>query len=125
MHKIKILVVDDNKKFLDLLNEFLTDNDYDVMISDNGKEAKKHFTEFNPDIVVTDIVMPDLDGIELLLELRQINPDIQVIMMSGGNRGFAESYLRMAEKLGANVILNKPFALSELLQQIKKIETDA
>lgn len=125
MNKIKLLIVDDNKSFLEMLKEFLTDRGYDVAYCNNGKEAQKKFSEFMPDIVVTDIIMPGVDGIELLLGLRKINPDVRVIAMSGGNRGHADTYLHMAEKLGANVILNKPFELSELLEQVRKLEIAA
>lgn len=125
MNKAKILIVDDNEKFLDVLNEFLLDNDFDVACSNNGEDAKNKFVEFKPALVVTDIVMPDVDGIELLLSLREINPDVRVIVMSGGNRGHADTYLQMADKLGASAILNKPFELSDLLVQIKKLETAA
>ena len=120
--KKKILVVDDNQSFLEILNKFLSDHEYGVACCNNGKDAQEKFSEFIPDIVVTDIVMPELDGIELLIALREINPEINVIAMSGGNRGYAGSYLMMAEKLGANAILNKPFELSKLLEEIKKIE---
>lgn len=121
-NKKKILIVDDNQEYLEVLCEYLTDQGCDVVSCYNGKDAQDKFSEFLPDIVVTDIVMPEVDGIELLLSLRKINPDISVIAMSGGNRGYAGSYLQMAEKLGANVILNKPFELSTLLEEIKKIE---
>ena len=118
---VKILVVDDNKTFLTMLDDFLVDNDYVVETSDNGAEALKKFAEFVPDVVVTDIVMPDIDGIELLLQLRKIKPDVKVIVMSGGNRGHADAYLHMADKLGANAILNKPFELAELTQAINNL----
>ena len=122
---VKILIVDDNTKFLSMLNEFLCENDYIVETSDNGSDALKKFSDFIPDIVLTDIVMPDIDGIELLLNIRKINPTVKVIVMSGGNRGHADAYLHMADKLGANAILNKPFELSELIQKIKKIQVAA
>ena len=122
VNKKKILVVDDNQSFLEILNKFLTDHEYDVACCNNGKDAQEKFSEFLPDIVVTDIVMPEVDGIELLVALRELNPEISVIAMSGGNRGYASSYLMMVEKLGANAILNKPFELSTLLEEIKKID---
>lgn len=118
----KILVVDDNNKFLTMLNEFLSNKGFVVDICDNGHEALKKFTDFIPDIVVTDIVMPGIDGIELLLQLRKINPDVKVIVMSGGNRGHADAYLHMADKLGANAVLSKPFELEELMQVIKNLQ---
>ena len=122
---VKILVVDDNKKFLSMLDEFLSENNYVVEISDNGNEALKKFADFIPDIVVTDIVMPDIDGIELLLQLRKINSDVKVIVMSGGNRGHADAYLHMADKLGADAVLSKPFELRELLLEIEKLHITA
>ena len=125
MKRIKILIADDNEIFLRMLEEFLTSNNYEVLTSHNGRDAQEKFLDFNPDIVLTDIIMPEFDGIELLMALRKINPDVIVIAMSGGNKGHADSYLRMAEKLGANIILNKPFDLSELLEQLKKLKLTA
>ena len=121
MNKVKILIVDDNEKILELLSEFLIGNGYDIACSLNGEDANNKFVKFKPDLVITDIVMPEVDGIELLLSLRKINPDIRVIVMSGGNRGHADTYLQMADKLGANAILNKPFELSDLLVHVKKL----
>lgn len=125
MDKVKILIVDDNLDYLHMLTDFLTDNDYIVEQCSDSKEAQDKFSDFMPDIVLTDVIMPDVDGIELLLSLRSINPEIRVIVMSGGNSGYADTYLHMANKLGANVILNKPFDLSELLSQVKALETAA
>jgi DNA-binding response OmpR family regulator len=126
MNKIKLLIVDDNKIFLETLKEFLSDSGYDVAYCNNGKEAQMKFSEFMPDILVTDIIMPDVDGIELILGLRKISPNVRVIAMSGGFSGHdADTYLHMAEKLGANVILKKPFEFSELLEQIQKLEIAA
>ena len=122
---MKILVVDDNVDLLALLTEFLTGCGFNVVSCDSGSAALTQFFDFLPDIVLTDVVMPGFDGLELLLKLRVINPDVRVIVMSGGNRGHADTYLHMAEKLGANAILNKPFELSDLLVQLKKLEADA
>ena len=125
MGKIKILIVDDNESFLDLLEEFLLINGYDVIASASSEEALKIFIEFVPDIVITDIVMPDVDGIELFISLRKINPKIKVIAMSGGNKGHADTYLLLADNLGANVILSKPFELTTLLAEINKLESSS
>lgn len=120
--KIKILIVDDNTVLLEMLNEALVEKGFDVLCCNDGEVAQQKYSEFKPDIVLTDIVMPGIDGIELLLGLRKINPNIKIIAMSGGNRGHAETYLHMAEKLGANIALVKPFEISELLEQIKILE---
>lgn len=121
MDKVKILIVDDNESFLEVLNEHLLNNKYDVVSCLNALDAKNIFVKFEPNIVITDIVMPDVDGIELLGSLRKINPDIRVIAMSGGNKGHGDTYLQLADKLGANTILNKPFHLSDLLVEVEKL----
>ena len=121
MDKIKILIVDDNESFLELLNEYLRDNNYDVVSCLTAVDAKDIFVKFAPNIVITDIVMPEVDGIELLVSLRKIKPDIRVIAMSGGNKGHGDTYLQVADKLGANTILNKPFNLSDLLREVEKL----
>lgn len=122
---MKVLIVDDNVSLLELLTEFLTDNGYDVVSCESGVDGLIKFNEFKPDIVITDVVMPGFDGIELLLKLRTIVPDVRVIVMSGGNRGHADTYLHMADKLGANAVLNKPFELTDLMKVIKKVQTDS
>jgi len=122
---MKILIVDDNADLLVMLSEYLTSNDYNVVSCESGSEGLTEFFNFMPDIVLTDVVMPGFDGIELLLKLRVINPDVRVIVMSGGNRGHADTYLHMADKLGANAVLNKPFELSDLLVQLKNLEANA
>ena len=117
----KILIVDDNVEYLEVLYEYLVGCGYDVSQSSNGKDALNKFSDYRPDIVVTDIVMPGTDGIELLLKLREINPEVKIIVMSGGNKGHGKTYLHLAKELGANSILNKPFKLAELLEQIEKL----
>jgi len=120
MHsKAKVLVVDDNPAILELLNETLAEHGYEVTTSCDGVDAIQKISDISPDIVITDIVMPGIDGIELLLSLRKDTPEIKIIAMSGGNRGHADTYLHMAEKLGANAIINKPFEISELLGKLK------
>lgn len=116
--KTKILVVDDNPSLVEMLNESLLEHGYDVVFTYDGKEATKLFAEFKPDIVLTDIVMPGVDGIELLINLRKVNSEIKIVAMSGGNKGHAETYLHMAEKLGANKIITKPFEISVLLRHL-------
>lgn len=122
MNKTKILIIDDNQEFLDLLCEFISASNYITNCCNDSKDALQKFDDFNPDIVITDIIMPNIDGIEVLITLRKKNPSTKFIVISGGNKGHGESYLRMAKELGANIILNKPFELTVLLKKIKSIE---
>lgn len=119
--KQKVLVVDDNETFLGMLSIFLVKNGYEVFKSNDGKDALIQYEFHLPDIVITDIIMPENDGIQLLTNLHNINPNVKVITMSGGNRGHADTYLQMAENLGANCVLNKPFELPELLKVMKEL----
>ena len=118
----KVLVVDDNETFLEMLSIFLTKNGYEVLKSHDGKDALIQYSTHIPDIIITDIIMPEIDGIQLLTHLRSIHSDVKVIAMSGGNRGHADTYLQMANSLGACCVLNKPFEVQELLKELKKLE---
>jgi len=119
----KILVVDDDAQILDLLCEVLSNNGYEVLSASDGNVAQNYFVTFMPDIIVTDIVMPEIDGIEFMSNIRNIKPDVRIIAMSGGNRGHGEKYLGMSKKLGADVILSKPFGIPEFIEHVKKLES--
>ena len=73
------------------------------------------------DIVLTDIVMPDMEGIETIRELRKINPDVKIIAFSGGGSLSPDSYLKIAASMGANYTFTKPFDLNELKETVKKL----
>jgi DNA-binding NtrC family response regulator len=81
--KTNILLVDDEEDIRDVLSMSLTDMGYQVYDAKNGKEALRIFREINPPIVLTDIKMPGIDGIELLQEIKRGNPDTEVIMITG------------------------------------------
>ena len=120
-NKNKILVVDDQEAYVLMIQELLEGNNFEVITAINGKEAILKTENNIPDLIITDIVMPELDGIEVLLEIKKSAPEIPVIVMSGGNYGYGQSYLNMAKKLGANVILDKPFEMDVLLKQVKEL----
>ncbi|MFK5914883.1 MAG: response regulator [Woeseiaceae bacterium] len=119
MSKTKILVVDDNLELLQIINDFLIDNNYDVVCCEDGEQAIEKNEAFDAEIILTDIVMPKIDGIELLVKMKKKQPELYIIVMSGGNRGHADNYLHMASDLGANAVLHKPFALAKLLEKIE------
>jgi len=77
--KKKVLVVEDDERILETLKDVFLLGGYDVQIAVNGVEGKKIFVEYRPDIVISDIVMPDMDGIEMVQEIRRIQSDIKVI----------------------------------------------
>jgi DNA-binding response OmpR family regulator len=79
---MKILVVDDEKNILKLYKAELEDEGYTVVTANSGKEALDVFRQENPDLVTLDIMMPDIDGIQVLRQLKQENPQIPVIMLT-------------------------------------------
>jgi DNA-binding response OmpR family regulator len=79
---MKILVVDDEKNILKLYKAELEDEGYTVVTANSGKEALDVFRQENPDLVTLDIMMPDIDGIQVLRQLKQENPQVPVIMLT-------------------------------------------
>mgnify|MGYP003836147139 CR=1 FL=1 len=110
-----ILVVDDEKNIRTIVRAILENEGYTVLEASDGNEAIRQFGEHSPDLVVTDLLMPEKDGIETLFELKQINGNAKVIALSGGGRICSENYLNYARKLGATATLEKPFTSEELL----------
>ena len=116
-----ILVIDDDVQLRAFLCEVLDQEGYQVYQAENGTIGSEMFDAHTPDLVLTDIVMPEKEGMELIMELRHANPALPIIAMSGGNAGFSGSYLAAAGKLGANATLAKPFTASHLLAAIEEL----
>lgn len=92
----------------------LTKYGHTVVEARNGKEGLKLFSDTPVDLVITDLVMPESDGFELLHELRKQQPQVKIIVISGGLKGDIENFLTMARRLGAGQALAKPFSNDEL-----------
>ncbi len=116
----KILVIDDEEQLRDLLKQMLSRDGHDVTTAFDGVEGIRVFNEFKPDLVITDIIMPNKDGIEVITELLSKNPKIAIIAISGGRRAItAEFNLESAELLGVKGILSKPFTREQLREAVK------
>jgi DNA-binding response OmpR family regulator len=118
---MKILLVDDNAGLLKVQSTFLRKAGYEVITATNGQEALDLAAIQTFDLMITDIVMPEKEGIEIIRELRQKFPEMKIIAMSGGGRVQAGDYLFIAKKLGADQTLSKPFTAAELLAAIKSV----
>jgi len=114
----RVLLVEDHDTVRQLLRCTLEDDGYQVIEARNGVEALSLCRVEEPDLVVTDLIMPDKDGLETIAELRQIASHVPVIAMTGGGRVGASLYLSVAETLGAALVLEKPFAGPILLQAV-------
>ena len=109
-----ILVIDDNSQLREVLRDGLKKMGYMVTTAADGAEAFHAIARGKFDIVITDLLMPQKDGIEVIGELKRIQPAARIIAMSGGGRGSRDHYLQTARGLGAHAILGKPFSMSEL-----------
>jgi DNA-binding response OmpR family regulator len=116
----KVLLIDDDAELAELMRRALAASGFDARMATCGLEGLSAFRNDPPDLVVTDIVMPDRDGIELILEMKRLAPDVRVIAITGWNSG-AVDILRMASSLGADGGLRKPFGASELIAEAGRI----
>ena len=117
----RILIIEDDNEVREYLESVISRAGYEVVSAENGKEGVKLFQENPVDLVVTDIIMPEKDGIETIMDLRRANPALMVIAISGGGRSEPENYLHSARLLGANRTMKKPFTNQEMLDTIKEL----
>lgn len=117
----KVLLIDDDELVLYALSKYLQRKGFEVETLGNGKKVIEVYKSFNPDIIVTDIIMPDVEGLELITAIRKIDDNIPIIAISGGSRRLDTSYLMSAELIGANATLEKPFEEEELVEYINKL----
>lgn len=117
----KILVIEDDSSFRKVLVRMLSKAGYEVDQAGDGNEALRVCEQFKPDLVLTDIIMPDKEGLETIQELLDMCPELKIIAMSGGGKFGPDSYLPLAEKLGAKASLQKPFMREELLSTIEAV----
>ena len=92
----KILIIDDEPYILLMLKKMLEKAGYEVDMASNGQQGMELFEKDNADLVITDIIMPDKEGLEIILEMKKQRPDLKIIAISGGGRISPESYLECA-----------------------------
>ncbi|MDO8844837.1 response regulator [Methylicorpusculum sp.] len=116
-----ILVVEDDEQFRGMLVQMLTQDSHRVTIAHDGDEGVRLSQQLRPDLIITDIIMPHKDGIELIMELSNLSVDIPIIAMSGGRRAIsAEFNLESATLIGVKSTLAKPFTRNDLRQAIRQ-----
>jgi CheY-like chemotaxis protein len=116
-----ILVIDDDPSVLSLFDQFLESTGYSVALAPDGREGFRSIRKKKPDLIITDIMMPDMDGLEVLMELKNKHPDIPVIAISGGMKIQPVSFLPQAKKFGTRRVFQKPVALADLLKAIQEL----
>jgi DNA-binding response OmpR family regulator len=116
-----ILLVEDDDQLRTMLKMVLTGAGYEVSEASNGARVCDMYQQQRFDLVITDLVMPDIEGLEVIMELRRNDQNVRIIAMSGGGQVRAEEYLGTAQKLGANLTLSKPFGNQEFLEAVRGV----
>lgn len=117
----KILIVDDEEQLRDVLKTVLQDEGHEVVEASNGNVALEQFRRTATDLIITDIVMPDKEGLETIIDFRRMYPEVKIIAMSGGGRNSPQDYLDMAKKLGAAEVIAKPFSIDDFLSCVEMV----
>ena len=119
----RILVIDDNEAFKKMTCEILKSEGYEVLSASHGKEGIKLCRMQPVDLIVTDLLMPDMDGIETIRELRSASPDSKVIVVSGGGAaGSGDEYLESVQVMfDIKHTFSKPFDMDQFLQAVKEL----
>lgn len=115
-----ILVIDDDEAVRDSIAEMLTTAGYDVLQAADGFAGLALFEKRHPDLILTDIVMPGSEGIEIILRIRETSPATRIIAMSGGGRLKGEFYLDLARRIGADETIDKPFSSEALMAAVTR-----
>lgn len=117
--KMRVLVIDDNADLRSMLEFVLEAEGFEVMAARNGKDALKLLAHSPADAVVTDLFMPDKDGIETISAMRKAHPGTRIIAMSGWTSPKGADYLGVAFEMGADATLRKPFDPQELIRLLR------
>ena len=116
-----ILIIDDDEQFNLMMKKALEIKGYNVETAKNGREAKALYQNKTYDVIITDIIMPDVDGYEVILDLRRLGLSDRTIAVSGGGRTSAEDYLMTAQHFDAAATFNKPVELQALRAKVEEI----
>lgn len=117
----KVLIIDDDEVIRMALRGIFKKENCGVVEAGNGNAGVSLFRQEKPDIVITDILMPDKEGLETISEIRACDPHVKIIAMSGGGSVRDMGFLKLAGKLGANGTLHKPFRPDEILSLIGRL----
>jgi CheY-like chemotaxis protein len=115
---IRILLVDDDDMSRGAIHKMLERAGYAVESTSDGDEVIRMYGQQEADLVITDLIMPDKDGLEIIQDLRRLNPQVRILAISGGGRVDANEYLAVARKFGAVEVLSKPFTKDDLRKAV-------
>lgn len=116
-----ILIIDDDLTVLNLFEQFLRGDGFSVSVATDGREGLSLMRQKNPDLIITDIMMPEMDGLEMIREIRRHHPEIPIIAISGGMKSAPINFLPHARKFGAGRVFEKPVSLLHLRTAVREL----
>jgi len=117
----RILIIDDEEQIRSMLKIFFKKKGYEVETAADGRQGLQAIGQYSFDLVITDIIMPNKEGLETIRELRTRYADLKIIAMSGGGRIDPTTYLKMARDLGADHVFFKPIEMEELSIAVEQL----
>ena len=112
----RMLLVEDDEFACSALRELFEENGWQVVVAENGIEAMRHMTQISFEVIVTDVFMPEMDGVELVRQIRLTDKTQKILAISGGSAGMgSDKAVDIIEAIGANAALQKPLRNEELL----------
>jgi len=114
----RICLIEDDKPLRTVLARFLKQAGYEVVEAEHGRQALQAMELTAAELVITDMIMPEMDGVETIVALRREYPKVKIIAMSGGGLRTADQYLQLAQLLGAQKVFSKPINPQELINTI-------
>jgi CheY-like chemotaxis protein len=120
-----ILVIDDELFMLDFVRKILESAQHKVLVATSADSGIEAYREHRPELVITDLIMPEKDGLEAIQDLRRINPAARIIAISGGGRSGYTNALEAAKAFGARATIRKPFSPNVLIAAVDKALAEA
>ena len=117
----KILIIEDDTAVRACLESVISRAGYETATAADGRAGLQVFRSEPFDLVITDIIMPEKDGIETIMDMKREQKDLKVLAISGGGRAEPDNYLESARLLGADATMKKPFTHQEMLETIVKL----
>lgn len=117
----RILIIDDEETVRESLRQTLERQGHTVTCAPNGRVAMNIYRKEDFDLVITELLMPERDGLEVIMDLRKQSPAVKIIAMSGGGKTGMYYMLSVAEKLGAKRSLTKPFTSNQILHTVSEV----
>lgn len=117
----RILIIDDDHHILLMIKKMLERAGFEVDLSSNGNEGLDLFKRTPVDLVITDIIMPEKEGLETIREMKKLRPDLKIIAMSGGGKVSSDNYLNTATIFGASRTLTKPFSQKQMVAAVREL----